>query len=48
MRDDKKITIPILRKSNPGEKIIISKLHFKVTGLYTTPLTVEGPIFDDG
>ena len=24
------------------------KLHFKVTGLYTTPLTVEGPIFDDG
>lgn len=23
------------------------KLHFKVTGLYTTPLTVEGPLFDD-
>jgi general secretion pathway protein H len=24
-----------------------AKLHFKVTGLYTTPLTVEGPLFDD-
>jgi general secretion pathway protein H len=23
------------------------KLHFKVTGLYTIPLTVEGPLFDD-
>jgi general secretion pathway protein H len=23
------------------------KLHFKVTGLYTSPLTVEGPLFDD-
>lgn len=23
------------------------KLHFKVTGLYTTPLTVEGPLFDE-
>jgi len=24
-----------------------ANLHFKVTGLYTTPLTVEGPLFDD-
>lgn len=23
------------------------KLHYKVTGLYTTPLTVEGPLFDE-
>jgi len=23
------------------------KLHYKVTGLYTTPLTVEGPFFDE-
>jgi len=23
------------------------KLHFKVTALYTTPLTVEGPLFDE-
>jgi general secretion pathway protein H len=23
------------------------KLHFKVTGLYTTPLSVEGPLFDE-
>ncbi|WP_310649641.1 MULTISPECIES: type II secretion system minor pseudopilin GspH [unclassified Colwellia] len=24
-----------------------AKLYFKVTGLYTTPLNVEGPLFDD-
>ncbi|MBA6371064.1 type II secretion system minor pseudopilin GspH [Colwellia sp. BRX8-4] len=24
-----------------------AKLYFKVTGLYTTPITVEGPLFDD-
>lgn len=24
-----------------------AKLHFKVTGLYTTPLTIEGPLFDE-
>ena len=24
-----------------------AKLHFKVTGLYTTPLSVEGPLFDE-
>lgn len=23
------------------------KLHFTVTGLYTTPLSIEGPLFDD-
>jgi general secretion pathway protein H len=23
------------------------KLYFKVTGLYTTPLTVKGPLFDE-
>jgi general secretion pathway protein H len=23
------------------------KLHYKVTGLYTTPLTIEGPLFDE-
>lgn len=23
------------------------KLHFTVTGLYTTPLTIEGPLFDE-
>jgi general secretion pathway protein H len=26
---------------------IETKLHFKVTGLYTTPLSVEGPLFDE-
>ena len=26
---------------------IETKLHFKVTGLYTTPLSVEGPFFDE-
>jgi len=26
---------------------IKTRLHFKVTGLYTTPLTVEGPLFDE-
>ncbi|NQZ20815.1 MAG: type II secretion system minor pseudopilin GspH [Colwellia sp.] len=24
-----------------------AKLHYKVTGLYTTPLTIEGPLFDE-
>ncbi|MBA6337964.1 MULTISPECIES: type II secretion system minor pseudopilin GspH [unclassified Colwellia] len=24
-----------------------AKLYFKATGLYTTPITVEGPLFDD-
>ncbi len=24
-----------------------AELHYKVTGLYTTPLTVEGPLFDE-
>jgi general secretion pathway protein H len=24
-----------------------TKLHFKVTGLYTTPLSIEGPLFDE-
>ena len=24
-----------------------TKLYFKATGLYTTPITVEGPLFDD-